>query len=106
MNLQRVNESSNLTMSGVLMCSPYPPPKVRGLVRSAAKAQEKLSCGECTTADGIFVGDVTKPDTLVDAMDGVKQLVILTCNQPLSYCCSDRLRRCVITWRILIAHED
>ena len=63
----------------VCSCAPLNPLKVRGLVRSAAKAQEKLSCGECTPADGIYEGDVTKPDTLVDAMAGAKQLVILTC---------------------------
>ena len=52
--------------------------QVRALVRSAAKAKEVLSCGDCTPADGIFVGDVTDPSTLPEAFDGVKQVVVLT----------------------------
>ena len=52
--------------------------QVRALVRSAAKAKEVLSCGDCTPEEGIFVGDVTDPSTLPEAFDGVKQLVVLT----------------------------
>jgi hypothetical protein len=43
-----------------------------------AKAKEVLSCEECTTADGVFIGDVTDPVSLKAPFDGVKQLVVLT----------------------------
>lgn len=52
--------------------------QVRGLVRNVTKAQELLPCGECGPEDGIFVGDVTDPDTLTAAFAGARRLVILT----------------------------
>ncbi len=52
--------------------------QVRALVRDVAKAKEVLSCEECTTADGVFIGDVTDPASLKAPFDGVKQLVVLT----------------------------
>ena len=35
-----------------------------------------LNCGKCGPAEGIFVGDVTKPDTLVGAVKGVDSVAI------------------------------
>jgi hypothetical protein len=43
---------------------------VRGLVRNAFKARRVLGCDSCGEEEGIFVGDVTKPATLVDAVKG------------------------------------
>lgn len=51
---------------------------VRAFVRNATKAQERLGCVKCDASEGIFVGDVTQPETLVDVMNGAGALVILT----------------------------
>jgi hypothetical protein len=51
---------------------------VRALVRNATKARERLNCSSCDASDGIFVGDITKPETLSAAMQGVDTLVITT----------------------------
>mmetsp|Transcript_43663 Transcript_43663/g.111614 ORF Transcript_43663/g.111614 Transcript_43663/m.111614 type:complete len:297 (+) Transcript_43663:199-1089(+) len=59
--------------------------EVRGLVRNVTKAQELLPCGECGPEDGIFVGDVTDPDTLTAAFAGARRLVILTGSFPHRY---------------------
>uniref|UniRef100_A0A7S4FFT2 NAD(P)-binding domain-containing protein n=1 Tax=Eutreptiella gymnastica TaxID=73025 RepID=A0A7S4FFT2_9EUGL len=50
--------------------------QVRGLVRDPAEAKKVLNCGKCGPAEGIFVGDVTKPDTLVGAVKGVDSVAI------------------------------
>eukprot|EP00747_Dinoflagellata_sp_TGD_P071154 gnl/TRDRNA2_/TRDRNA2_156908_c0_seq1.p1 gnl/TRDRNA2_/TRDRNA2_156908_c0~~gnl/TRDRNA2_/TRDRNA2_156908_c0_seq1.p1 ORF type:complete len:306 (+),score=40.55 gnl/TRDRNA2_/TRDRNA2_156908_c0_seq1:119-919(+) len=49
---------------------------VRGLVRNTTKARELLGCMRCDESEGIFVGDVTKPETLVAPMNGTGALVI------------------------------
>eukprot|EP00927_Polykrikos_kofoidii_P084113 TRINITY_DN8781_c0_g3_i1.p1 TRINITY_DN8781_c0_g3~~TRINITY_DN8781_c0_g3_i1.p1 ORF type:complete len:284 (+),score=38.81 TRINITY_DN8781_c0_g3_i1:77-928(+) len=51
---------------------------VRGLVRSTTKAKAVLKCDKCDESEGIFVGDVTKPETLKAAMSGADSLVIGT----------------------------
>lgn len=51
---------------------------VRGLVRNITKAREYLKCTACNESEGIFVGDVTKPETLVAATSGVDTMVITT----------------------------
>merc|ERR1712086_243489 len=57
---------------------------VRGLLRNVTKAKEYLDCGACTADDGIFIGDVTKPETLSAPMKGVKRVVIAVGSVPLS----------------------
>lgn len=52
--------------------------EVRGLVRNVTKAKEVLGCTKCDASEGIYVGDVTKPETLTDVMAGAGQLVIVT----------------------------
>ena len=49
---------------------------VRGLVRNVTQAKEVLGCDKCDASEGIFVGDVTKPDTLREAFAGVDALAI------------------------------
>eukprot|EP00971_Amphidinium_carterae_P086350 1708947-Amphidinium_carterae.1 len=56
--------------------------KVRGLVRNATKAKEVLGCGDCTEKEGIFVGDITTPETLAPLMRGATVLVIATSSVP------------------------
>lgn len=56
---------------------------VRALVRNASKARELLHCSKCDESEGIYLGDVTNPDTLVAPMHGVINLVILTSSFPL-----------------------
>jgi len=51
---------------------------VRALVRDVAKAKTILNCTSCDESEGIFVGDITKPDTLKTAMTGADTLVITT----------------------------
>eukprot|EP00746_Dinoflagellata_sp_MGD_P114937 gnl/MRDRNA2_/MRDRNA2_51225_c0_seq1.p1 gnl/MRDRNA2_/MRDRNA2_51225_c0~~gnl/MRDRNA2_/MRDRNA2_51225_c0_seq1.p1 ORF type:complete len:277 (-),score=57.28 gnl/MRDRNA2_/MRDRNA2_51225_c0_seq1:193-1023(-) len=51
---------------------------VRGLVRNVSKARELLACTKCDESEGIFVGDITKPETLVAPMAGTTTLVIAT----------------------------
>merc|ERR1711871_1486058 len=43
---------------------------------NASQAKDILHCGDCTEKEGIYVGDVTKPDTLVSAMANVDRLII------------------------------
>ena len=52
---------------------------VRGLVRNISKARSLLKCTACNASDGIYVGDITRPETLGDAMDRADGLVITTC---------------------------
>lgn len=56
--------------------------EVRALVRDASKAGEVLGCSKCDESEGIFVGDVTKPETLTGVMKGADSLVILTSAAP------------------------
>jgi len=49
---------------------------VRALVRNATKARSKLGCYKCDEAEGIFVGDVTKKETLSSAMKNVDALLM------------------------------
>jgi len=51
---------------------------VRGLVRNITKARELLGCSKCDESEGIFVGDITKEETMRPAMVGADALVILT----------------------------
>jgi len=51
---------------------------VRGLVRNATKARHVLGCKVCDESEGIFVGDITKPETLTGAMADADTLVITT----------------------------
>jgi len=51
---------------------------VHGLVRSVTKAKKILGCGACGPSEGIFVGDISKPETLTAAMTGADTLVITT----------------------------
>lgn len=56
---------------------------VRGLVRNVTKAKELLDCGDCGEAEGIFVGDVTNQESLVEPMKGVDELMILSASVPI-----------------------
>ena len=49
---------------------------VRALVRNVTKARAVLNCTKCDETEGIYVGDVTKPSTLVKPMAGVDTLAI------------------------------
>jgi len=44
--------------------------QTRALVSSTEKARARLGCDKCDVSEGIFVGDVTKPDTLRAVMAG------------------------------------
>ena len=51
---------------------------VRGLVQNRSKARHVLGCLRCDAEEGIFVGDVTDPETLVEPASGAGSLVIAT----------------------------
>lgn len=51
---------------------------VRALVRNTTKARDRLGCTKCDESEGIFEGDVTKPDSLAGVMEGAGSLVIIT----------------------------
>lgn len=51
---------------------------VRGFVRNTTKAKALLGCDKCDESEGIYVGDVTKPETMQAAMAGADSLVITT----------------------------
>eukprot|EP00933_Yihiella_yeosuensis_P025686 TRINITY_DN19924_c0_g1_i1.p1 TRINITY_DN19924_c0_g1~~TRINITY_DN19924_c0_g1_i1.p1 ORF type:complete len:275 (+),score=59.94 TRINITY_DN19924_c0_g1_i1:74-898(+) len=51
---------------------------VRGLVRDTEKARKVLGCSKCDETEGIFVGDIRDPKTLVPAMTGSDNLIITT----------------------------
>jgi len=72
------------TGSGVYLALKAQGVTVRGLVRNATKAKALLGCGACTEEDGIFEGDISKPETLAKAMAGADTLVITT--GPAYYC--------------------
>jgi hypothetical protein len=50
--------------------------EVRALVRNATTAKPKLGCDKCDESEGIFVGDVTKKETLAAAMANVDSLLM------------------------------
>jgi len=63
---------------------------VRGLVRNATKAKAILNCGTCSENEGIYEGDITKPETLARIMEEADTLVITTgpayhCDHPSIY---------------------
>jgi len=49
---------------------------VRALSRTAEKAKEVLGCDKCDESEGIYLGDVTDKDSLVNALKGADTLVI------------------------------
>mmetsp|Transcript_63767 Transcript_63767/g.137203 ORF Transcript_63767/g.137203 Transcript_63767/m.137203 type:complete len:288 (-) Transcript_63767:69-932(-) len=51
---------------------------VRALVRNATKARAVLGCDKCDETEGIFIGDITKGDTLKAAMIGADSLIMTT----------------------------
>merc|ERR1719326_1876032 len=51
---------------------------VRGLVRNTTKARQYLGCTKCDESEGIFVGDITKVESMAQAMVGADGLVITT----------------------------
>jgi len=56
---------------------------VRALVRNVTKAREVLGCSRCDDSEGIYVGDITEPGTLVAPMQGAASLVIATSAVPI-----------------------
>jgi nucleoside-diphosphate-sugar epimerase len=52
--------------------------QVRGFVRSAKKARDKLGCDKCDESEGIFVGDIRDKTSMTKAMTGAGVLVMLT----------------------------
>jgi len=56
---------------------------VRAFVRNATKARAVLGCSKCDETEGIFVGDVTKKETLLPAMSGATALAIATSAMPI-----------------------
>lgn len=50
--------------------------EVRGLVLNKTKAQQVLNCTKCDPSEGIYVGDVTQPETLTEAFHGVTTVAI------------------------------
>lgn len=55
---------------------------VRAFVRDAAKAKQLLKCSACDESEGVFVGDLTKPDTVSAVMKGSDVLMITTAATP------------------------
>jgi len=56
--------------------------EVRALVRNATKARDLLKCVKCDESEGIFEGDITKPETLKAVMAGASALMIATSAAP------------------------
>jgi len=50
--------------------------EVRALVRNRTKAKAALNCSACDESEGIFIGDVTKPETLAAAFAGIDTVAI------------------------------
>ena len=50
--------------------------EVRALVRNVTKARSVLNCNKCDASEGIYVGDVTKVESMTAAMKGVDTLAI------------------------------
>jgi uncharacterized protein YbjT (DUF2867 family) len=56
---------------------------VRALLRNQSKAKDILGCDKCDETEGIFVGDVTQPDSLKAVMTGAQVLAIATASVPI-----------------------
>ncbi|CAE7194498.1 unnamed protein product, partial [Symbiodinium natans] len=56
--------------------------EVRAFVRNATKAKDLLGCSSCNESEGIFVGDVSEPETMKAVMTGADTLVIATSSVP------------------------
>lgn len=54
----------------------------RAFVRSASKARDKLNCTTCDENEGIFVGDISQPESLARAVAGAGALVVATSAVP------------------------
>lgn len=50
--------------------------QVRALVKNVTKAREVLLCKTCDASEGVFVGDVTDPKSLLPAFEGIDTLAI------------------------------
>merc|ERR1711871_315886 len=50
--------------------------EVRALVTNATTAKAVLNCSSCDSSEGIFLGDVTQPNTLTAPMTGATDLAI------------------------------
>lgn len=50
--------------------------EVRALITNTTAARQYLNCSKCDPSEGIYLGDVTKPETLQAALQGVDTLVI------------------------------
>lgn len=50
--------------------------EVRALVVSLEKAKQVLNCSKCDASEGIYLGNVTQPDTISPAMTNVSTLAI------------------------------
>lgn len=48
---------------------------VRALVRNVTKAKSQLGCNTCDEREGIYIGDITKPDTLTAFTQGADVLI-------------------------------
>lgn len=55
---------------------------VRAFVRNVTKARILLKCTKCDESEGIFVGDITEPDTMKSVMAGASALVIASSAEP------------------------
>eukprot|EP00928_Gymnodinium_smaydae_P090644 TRINITY_DN7440_c0_g6_i1.p1 TRINITY_DN7440_c0_g6~~TRINITY_DN7440_c0_g6_i1.p1 ORF type:complete len:287 (+),score=39.99 TRINITY_DN7440_c0_g6_i1:64-924(+) len=55
---------------------------VRAFVRNGTKAKTALGCVRCDESEGIFEGDLTKPETLGKVMEGASFLAICTSSSP------------------------
>eukprot|EP00933_Yihiella_yeosuensis_P069164 TRINITY_DN753_c0_g5_i1.p1 TRINITY_DN753_c0_g5~~TRINITY_DN753_c0_g5_i1.p1 ORF type:complete len:295 (+),score=51.37 TRINITY_DN753_c0_g5_i1:75-959(+) len=51
---------------------------VRAFLRNATKAKAVLGCEKCDETEGIFVGNLDDPKSVINAMKGVDKLVIAT----------------------------
>lgn len=55
---------------------------VRAFVRNATKAKDLLGCSACDESEGVFVGDITDPQTLGHVMKDADVLAIFTSSAP------------------------
>eukprot|EP00747_Dinoflagellata_sp_TGD_P179651 gnl/TRDRNA2_/TRDRNA2_30780_c0_seq1.p1 gnl/TRDRNA2_/TRDRNA2_30780_c0~~gnl/TRDRNA2_/TRDRNA2_30780_c0_seq1.p1 ORF type:complete len:280 (+),score=42.58 gnl/TRDRNA2_/TRDRNA2_30780_c0_seq1:78-917(+) len=55
---------------------------VRAFVRNATKAKTFLNCTKCDQSEGVFEGDITKPETMRTVMADADTLVITTGASP------------------------
>jgi len=64
------------------LLSSNPSITVRALVRDIDKARDILDCNSCGEEEGIYVGDVTSPEDLDRATEGVDTVVVLAAAGP------------------------